>query len=708
MNGKKRREKILNKFQDDFGAFKFDEYRDNDSFMNKLNLQFNPKEPPENHSTESSNRIRLLIGFFFLFLLMILLVIRMGYWQIVRADDLKEMATAMQKVDTEIESVRGSIYDSKMNTLAETVTKYELYAYTQYLYKDKSLSGADKDAVLSNLIKITGKDKDELLKKLDGKENLVLLADGLSKDAVDKAQKLWDGNVVVKTKVSRYYPNGAFASQLLGGVNSENTGRTGLEYEYNSVLAGVKGRTVKTTDSQGDTLANGSARYYQAQDGYNVVTTIDSVIQHYLEDAVAAGMERTGASSITAIAMNPKTGDVLALAQTPEYDPNESSKPSDPAEYAEFKKMDEAGQSEYLSRMWTIEPISSVYEPGSTFKLFAAATALETGKANENSRYYCGGHINVDGVKLGCLDNHGSQSLKVAVGNSCNAALGQVALDMGALLYYSYIDMFGFRDQTGIDLPGETFSIVKNPNGMSNIDLATTGYGQGIAVTPIQILSAVNAFGNGGVIMKPKVAKRIVDQTGKTVEEFPDVKVRQVVSEETAAEMRNIMEYYVAEGGGGDKAYVPGYRIGGKTGTANIASGGGYSSDTDCSYVAMAPMDDPQISVLIIVHKPTKTQYGNNSAGPMVREIMEKSLMYMGVEREYTEQEAAAALKNKADVPNVTGTDSQKAVEILKSKELKYTFVPENVGGKSFVVADQYPKAGAKVDKGTTLYLYSK
>lgn len=708
MNGKKRREKILNKFQDDFGAFKFDEYRDNESFMNKLNLQLNPKEPPENHSTESSNRIRLLIGFFLLFLLMILLVIRMGYWQIVRADDLKEKATAMQKVDTEIDSVRGSIYDSKMNTLAETVTKYELYAYTQYLYKDKSLSGADKDAVLSNLIKITGQDKDTLLKKLESKENLVLIAGGLSKEAVDKAQKLWDGSVVVKTKVSRYYPNGAFASQLLGGVNSENTGRTGLEYEYNSVLAGVKGRTVKTTDSQGDTLANGSARYYQAKDGYSVVTTIDSVIQHYLEDAVQSGMQRTGASSITAIAMNPKTGDVLGLAQTPEYDPNDSTRPSDSSEYSRFKDMSDADQSDYLSRMWTIEPISSVYEPGSTFKLFAAATALETGNANENSTYYCGGSINVDGTRLGCLGSHGTQSLKVAVGNSCNAALGRVALDMGSLTFYSYIDIFGFNDQTGIDLPGETYSIVKSPVGMSSVDLATTGYGQGIAVTPIQILSALNSFGNGGVIMQPKVVKSIVDKSGKTVKTFPDVKVRQAISEETAAAMRDIMEYYVAEGGGGDEAYVAGYRIGGKTGTANIASGGGYSSETDCSFIAMAPMDDPQISLLIIVHKPTKTSSGNSSAGPIIREIMEKSLMYMGVERAYTEQEAAAAEKNKTEVPNVTGIDSQKAVEALKSKGLNYTFVPESAGNKSFVVADQYPKTGAKVDKGTIVYLYSK
>lgn len=680
-----------------------DKYDDFEQF----DIEIFPKEPLKKEKVSQTNRTRLMIGFIVLLILIVLLIFRMGYWQIIKSGDLKEMATQMQKVDTELDAVRGSIYDARMNTLAETITEYELYGYSHELYKSEDLTGIEKDATVSKLAEITGEKPKDIVKKLDGDENLVLIAEGLSKEDVDKAVKLWGSSVYVKTNVARYYPNGAFAAQLLGGVNSENTGRTGLEYEYNSVLAGVKGRTVRTTDSQGNTLSNGNVKYYQAQDGYNIVTSIDSVIQHYVEDALAEGMKRTGASSISCIVMDPKTNNVLALAQTPEYDPNHSTRPSDDTEYKKFKKMSDAKQSEYLSRMWTVEQVSSIYEPGSTFKLIAAAAALETGHATMNSSYYCGGSIKVGNTELHCLGHHGSQSLKKAVGNSCNVALGRVALDMGASDFYNYIDLFGFNDMTGIDLPGETYSIVKNPEGLGSVDLATTGYGQGIAVTPLQVLCAVNSFGNNGILMKPKIVTKIVDNDGKTVQKIEDQAIRQVVSEETANQMKEIMEYYVSDAGG-DKAYVAGYRVGGKTGTANIAANGGYSEATDCSFVAMAPMDDPVISMLVIVHKPTKTQYGNQSAGPIVKSIMEKSLMYLGVERELTDKEAAADKKSKIKVPNVSGMDSKKAISLLYKNKLKYTFVPESSGDKSFVVQDQYPKAGTEVKKNTVVYLYSE
>lgn len=683
--------------------FKLDDKYDD---FDALDFDIVPKEPMKDLDITKANRGRLMLGFFVLIVLIILLIFRMGYWQVIKSSDLKDMAIQMQKVDTEIDAVRGTIYDARMNTLAETVTEYELYGYSHELYKSEELTGIQKETTVSKLADITGEDKRDIIKRLEGDDNLVLIAEGLSKEEVDKAVKLWGSSVYVKTNVARYYPNGAFAAQLLGGVNSENTGRTGLEYEYNSVLAGVKGRTVKTTDRDGNTLTNGTAKYYQAQDGYNIVTSIDSVIQHYVEDALAAGMKRTGASSISCIVMDPKTSRVLALAQTPEYDPNKSNRPSDAAEYKKFKKMSDKKQSEYLSRMWTVEQISSIYEPGSTFKLIAAAAALETGNSTMNSTYACNGSIKVENIKLNCLGHHGAQSLKKAVGNSCNAALARVALDMGSETFYNYIDLFGFNDETGIDLPGETSSIVKDPVGLGKVDLATTGYGQGIAVTPIQVLCAVNCFGNGGVLMKPSIVQKIVDNDGRTIEEIPDQKIRQVVSEETAEQMKEIMEYYVSDAGG-DRAYVAGYRVGGKTGTANIAANGGYSESTDCSFIAMAPMDDPQISMLVIVHKPTKTQYGNMSAGPIVKSIMEKSLMYLGVERSYTDKEAAKAKKNKVKVPRVTGKDSEKAVALLKKNKLKYTFVPESSGEKSFVVQDQYPKAGTKVNKNTVVYLYS-
>jgi stage V sporulation protein D (sporulation-specific penicillin-binding protein) len=655
----------------------------------------------------ASNRRRLAGGFAAILFLLSILILRMGYWQIFRADELSVMAAEMQKVDTEIDPVRGSIFDSQMTTLAESVTEYELYAYTQYLYKDEEISNAEREKTIARIAEITGKDKEEIKKLLEGEDNLVLLAEGLTREQVEKAEKEFGNNVIVKTRAARYYPNGAFASQILGGVNSDNVGRSGLEYEYNSVLAGVKGRTVRTTDNNGDTLSNSKTKYYKAQNGKSIVTTVDSVIQHFAEDALETGMDKTGAEAITCIVMNPKTGDVLAMASTPEYDPNNSWEPSDKEEKARFEKMSEKDQTEYLSRMWTVRAISDVYEPGSTFKLIAAASALESGSATSKSTYYCGGSIHVGDYDLHCLHSHGTQNLKVAVGNSCNPALARVALDMGAPTFYNYIDLFGFNDQTGIDLPGEGYSIIKDPETMSDVDLATTGYGQGIAVTPLQLLCAVNSFGNGGVLMKPKVVKKIVDENGETVKEMEDVKVRQVVSEATADKLCDIMEYYVSDAGG-TTAYVPGYRVGGKTGTANRVSGNKYSEATNTSFIAMAPMDDPQVSMIVIVYRPTKGEYGAYTAGPIVKEIMEKTLQYMGVERVYSKNEEQNTKKSMVSVPDVTGSDSKNAETVLKNGKLKCTVMPESSAGQSFVVVDQYPKAGSKVEKGSTVYIYSE
>lgn len=655
----------------------------------------------------SKNRNRLAAGFGVMLFLLFVLMLRMGYWQIYKSDELKIMAAEMQKVDTEIDPVRGAIYDSRMNTLAESVTEYELYAYTQYIYKDESISNDDKAKAILSLSNVTGKDAAEMQALLEGEENLVLIADGLTREQVERAQQLFGSNVVIKTRAARYYPNGAFAAQVLGGVNSENVGRSGLEYEYNSRLAGIKGRAVRVTDNNGNTLSNGKTRYYKPQDGYSIVTTIDSVIQHFVEDALETGMKKTGADAITCIVMEPKTGNILAMATTPEYDPNNASQPSDPEALKEFEAMTDEQKTNYLSSMWKINAVSDIYEPGSTFKLIAAAAALESGSADDNSRYTCKGGIRVDDYTLHCLATHGKQSLKEAVGNSCNPALAQVSLDMGAKTFYNYIDLFGFNDQTGVDLPGEGYSIVKDPDNMTRVDLATTGYGQGIAVTPLQLLCAVNSFGNGGVLMKPKIVSKIVDSEGNTVEEMEDVKVRQVVSEETAAKMADIMEYYVSDAMG-TTAYIPGYRVGGKTGTANRVSGKRYSDETNTSFVVMAPMDDPVISMICIVYRPTKKMYGSNTAGPIVKEITEKSLEYLGVERRYTKEEAKAAKKNKVKVPDITGMDSLDAISRIESYGLKYTVMPESLKGQSFVVVDQYPKADTKVDKGSIVYIYSE
>lgn len=654
----------------------------------------------------SENIKRLGVGFILVIALFSGLLFRVAYWQIVRADDLNEKATEMQDQDTSIEPVRGTIYDSNMNALAQTVTKYELYAYTQSLYKDDKITEKERKSVLQNLAKYTGESEEKLKAKLEGEDNLVKLASGLKRSDANKIKSLYEDSVVIKTKVSRSYPNGDFASHVLGFVDSDNSGRNGLEYQYNSVLAGTKGRVVSTTDSQGNALSNGNRKYYKAKDGNSLVTTIDAVIQNYAEEAVAAGEKRTRAESISCIVMNPKTGDVLAMVNYPSYDPNDPYEPTDPYALKKFNKMSESKQSEYLSKMWTNPIISGVYEPGSTFKLITAASALDSGSANSKSRYKCPGYIVVNGTKINCWGSaHGKQSLKQAVGNSCNPAMARVALNMGANTFYDCIDIFGFDDKTGIDLPGEGNSIVKSASGLGSVDLATTGFGQGIAITPIQLMCAINSLGNGGYLMKPKVVKKILDSSGKTVETIKDTKVRRTVSKDVADQMRTIMQYYV-EKGGGSAAYIPGYRIGGKTGTANIATNGGYSSDTVASFIAMAPMDDPQVTVLVMVTRPKGSEFGATNAGPIVKQIMSNVLPYLGVEKKYSKNEKRETT-TKVTVPKVTNMNSRSAKNLLSARGLKCRVMPAN-SGSSFNVVDQYPKAGKKVESGSTVYIYSK
>ena len=654
------------------------------------------------------NRKRIIYGVALVFVLLFVMLFRLAYWQIVRADDLNLKAAEMQKMDTELEPVRGNIYDTNGKVLAQTVMEYELYGYSQNLYKDKQLTDEQKEKNVADLASLTGVSADTIRKRLSGEENLVLLAEGLGQETIQKAEKQWNDNIVVRTKMTRSYPNGVFASQVLGAVTDDNSGRIGLEYQYNSVLSGVKGRVIRTTDSQGNALAVGSSRSYEAQDGGSIVTTIDEVIHHYVEDAIAAGMEETGAEAITAVVMDPKTGNVLAMASTPSYDPNNAYEPADKSEKAAYDKMSDSEKSDYLSRMWTNPAISGVYEPGSTFKLVTAAAALDSGTETLNSHFYCSGSIDVDGTVLHCwVDGaHGDESLTEAVGNSCNPALARVALNLGKTNFYNYIRLFGFFEKTGIDLPGEGQSIVQNINNITSVDLATMGFGQGIAITPIQLMTAVNAIGNNGVVMQPKIVKQILNADGTERETIEDREVRTAVSEDTAAKMREIMEYYVSEGGG-TSAYIPGYRVGGKTGTANIAEGGSYSEQTVASFLAMAPMDDPQISVLVMVTRPKKSIYGAANAGPIVREILEQSLVYLGVERKYSEEEEAQREQSEVTVPNVTGLDSSAAIKKLQALGLKTKAMPEGTSG-SFHVVDQYPKAGDKMTSGGTVYLYSE
>lgn len=653
------------------------------------------------------NKKRIIVTFGIMGVIILLLAFRLAWIQVVKAEEYSEIATEQQTSDIPLEAKRGSIYDTNGEVLATSATCYTVWVRPSQLKENYSDEQIKK--VSSDLAVILEMDAEEVEKKLKKEQALVKVAKYLDKETSDKVKELDVTGIEIAEDTKRYYPLGNFASHLLGSVSDDNEGRTGIEQEYDEYLSGVAGRWIKNTDVNGNTLSYGNEKYYQAEDGLDVVLTIDEVLQHYAENAIANGMKETKANRIMCLVMDPKTGDVLAMATNPGFDPNDPTQPVSASELEAFNNMSVKEQTEYLSEMWRNPIVSDTYEPGSTFKLVTTSAALEEGVTTPDTEYYCNVSYTVPGtnITLHCWSTvpHGAETLTEAVGNSCNPVQIQLALKMGKDTYYDYLEMFGITQKTNVDLPAETSAIIQDKDAIGQVELSTMAYGHGIAVTPIQLAAAVCAIGNDGVLMQPRVVKELRDSDGDTVKTFETKEVRKVISSKTADEMRSIMEYVVSEGGGGN-AKIAGYRIGGKTGTADKVVNGKYSSDTYSSFIGMAPMEDPQLVVLVVVDSPSGVQFGSATAAPIGREFLENALPYLGIEPQYTDEEEKELNSEYVYVPDVTGKSCSDAIGILGSYGLEYEITPKTDSQKDFNVVDQYPKAGKKIKKGGKVYLY--
>lgn len=657
------------------------------------------------------NKKRIIITFGIIMVLMLLLAFRLAWIQVVKAEEYSEMAIDQQTSDIPLEAKRGSIYDRNGEELATSAACYTVWARPAQI-KENYTNDSQIKEVSSKLAVVLDMDSSEIEEKLTKEQALIKIAKYLDKATADKVKDLKITGIEIAENTKRYYPMGNFASQLLGSVNDDNEGRTGVELQYDEYLSGVAGRWIKNTDINGNTLSYGMEQYYQAEDGLNVVLTIDEVLQHYAENAIANGMKETEANSILCLVMDPKTGDILAMASNPGFDPNNPLEPDSESELTAFEKMTDEEQTAYLNQMWRNPMVSDTYEPGSTFKLITVSSALESGITTMSNQYTCNVSYTIPGTKvtLHCWSSraHGTQSLKEAVGNSCNPVMMQLGLAMGKETFYDYLKMYGITatSKTGIDLPGEANAIVQVEENIGPVEVATMSYGHGVAITPIQLITAVSAIGNDGVLMQPRVVKELTDSDGNTVKTFETKEIRKVISSKTAEEMKEIMEYVVSEGGGGN-AKIAGYRIGGKTGTADKPdASGGYGSDTWSSFIGMAPMDDPQFVVLVVVDSPEGIQFGSSTAAPIAKEFMENALPYLGINPTYTKEEEKELKSEYVYVPDVTDKNYSDAIGILGSYGLEYQVTPKTTSKKDFVVVDQYPKAGKKIKKGGKVYLY--
>ncbi len=643
----------------------------------------------------------LLCGFTAIF---VLLTVKLFFIQIINGEEYQQKAMEQWTRDIPVPSKRGIIFDRNGKELVTNAPAYQVYA--------RPVEIKDKEEIASILSEELDSDKDAINEKLNAKKDTVLIKQKVDSDIVGKLREKNLKGIIFIDDSKRFYTQSNFASYVLGFTNYDNQGQDGIEATFEKYLNGFPGRDIKMTDSYGRELPGSDRKYYEPEDGLNLILTIDEVIQHFAEKAVEIALIETKAKRITAIVMEPKTGDILAMAAKPDYDNNNPRKI--PEEFADkWDSMTSNEQYDALFKIWRNPAISDTYEPGSTFKTITSAAGLEEGVVKPDDKFYCSGYVVVGGRRLKCWRSyrpHGSQTFVEGVQNSCNPVFIEVAQRLGKEKFYKYIKGFGFGSPTNVKLLGEASGIVRNVNSIGPVDLANIAFGQGISITPIQLITAVSAIVNDGYLMEPRIAKKLIDNNGNIVHDFQPRIVRQVISKDTSAIMRNILESVVNNGSGGG-AYIPGYKVGGKTGTAQKAEGGRYvSGKYVASFVGFAPANDPKVTVLVVIDEPSAgSYYGGVIAAPVVKSIISDTLRYLDVKPQYTEEEAKMLIKDKVIVPEVRNMKLKDAKKLLVQNKLKYRLEEEQgEPTEDSLVLDQTPRANAKVDEGSIVILYAK
>ena len=641
------------------------------------------------------------------------LMVRVAWLQIVRGEELSSAAREQQTSDNTITPKRGLIYDRNMKIIANNLS-VETISITPKNVRQNSKQSPEE--IARNMAEILGLESETVLEKINKNSNFEYIKRKVEKDQADALREYVNKYKLDGIKFSedtkRYYPYGNFASQVIGFVGSDNKGLEGIEMVYNEHLEGVPGRIVSANKTAGLELPDNYESYYEAQNGRSVVLTIDETIQHFTEKHLEnARIENQLEEGAAAIVMNVKTGEILAMATKPDYDLNQPFEITEAVEekYPDIKKeLESLEDSEYNAKLTEVtqflrrnKAVVDSYEPGSTFKIAVASMALEENVVNLNDHFFCGGSIKVADRRISCANRngHGSQTFVQGVQNSCNPVFIEVGARVGREKFMEYVKGFGFRDVTGIELPGETSGIFHVAEYFKEIDLATSSFGQSFNVTPLQMVTMVSAVANGGKLMKPHLVKQLVDENQNVVEEYEPTVVRQVISEETSNTMRQILESVVSEGGG-KNAYLAGYRIAGKTGTSEKQPRG--NGKYVASFVGFAPADDPEIVCLVILDQPPvgATYYGGLIAAPVVKNILEESLQYLGVEPEYTQEELD---RIDITVPDITGKTRKEAEAILKEVGVNISF-----RGTGDTVLDQVPKPYSKLARESKVVAYTE
>lgn len=667
----------------------------------------------KNENVRRANRIIQTRSFVLMILMgvvmFVLLFFRLFDLQITRHEELQGKAVNQQTRRTVVTANRGTIYDAGGNILAisssaETIILSPLEIDNAVNDTEDPVSWT-KESLAAGLAEILGKDASAIRKRMDNvKSQYEVIQLRADEDTAAKVRSYVDENkiagvhLVADTK--RYYPYGSLAAQVIGFVGDENTGLYGLEAYYEKELEGQSGLVISSKDQAENDMLYTYEQYFAAKNGSDLTLTLDTTIQYYLEKGIESMVDKfSAANGASGIVMDAKTGGVLAMASYPNYDLNDFLTVSDQT----LQERIERGESTVADMQllqWRNKALNDTYEPGSTFKILTLSAALEEGVVDKTTTVNCGGSVNIAGYTIHCSNKngHGLQTLVQSVGNSCNPAFINYGLRIGNEKFYEYMRSFGLMNTTGIDLGGEAVGVFAADSSFTQLDLACYAFGQNFTVTPLALIAAQAACVNGGYLHTPYLVERITDSDGNVTYRHDDTPVRQVISEQTSATVRECLEYVVASGTG-KNGQVAGYRIGGKTGTADK----GQTGDVVVSFLCFAPADDPQVIMLITMDTPSRATgtyvSGGNMVAPTASTVMAEILPYLGVEPSYSAEEL---LGMDTTVPNVIGMSVEEAKAKLKDRALSYKIV-----GDGETITDQTPAGGAIIPGKSSVILYA-
>ena len=652
-------------------------------------------------------------------LILLLLIGRIGFLQFVQGNYLKELAYQQQTINQIISPKRGNIYDSTGKALAISAQVDTITINPSKLEDNKNKDSINlKEAIAKGLSEIFELNYEEVLEKVNSSSQVETIAKKVEQDKVEKL-KQWmkDNNITIGINIDedtkRYYPYGTVASNTIGFCGSDNQGLSGIESKWDSLLTGTPGKIVSYKGSDQNEIPNSEEKYISAENGSDLTLTIDlniqTIVEKYLKQAVEDNSCSRGGNVIV---MNPKNGDILAMACYPDYDLNTPYTPnSSLAKIYDTLATDKKGEALY--KMWANKSVAETYEPGSTFKIITSSVALEenittTDKAGD---FYCKGYEEFDDisnskVKINCWRDtpHGVQTLRQALMNSCNPAFMQLGKRIGAPTLYKYYQAFGLFNTTNSGLYGEQNSIFQNLDNVGPVELATMSFGQRLNVTPLQMVTAISCVANDGILMQPRIVKQVTNSDTGAVTEIPSTQVRQVISKQTANDVKSMMESVVTQGTGRHAA-VNGYSVGGKTGTSEPTDANadeGYVA----SYVAISPVEDTQVCLLLTLYDPQGNSHqGGQVAGPVVSQMLSEILPYLGIPSDSADSsESSGNLIAVPDVRNKTATEAEKTLKNAGFTVKTYI----NGDANTLLISDQVPKPGAYLPKNSIIILYAQ